>query len=749
MLPHSGPTSRLGLALILGLTLASVPALAQEAPAPLGSARRVYPIDVEAAPRPATRAVRTARHLVIDARLDEPEWQGAEPLTDFVQQLPETGQLARFRTVTRVLFDSSHIYVAAENFDPEPGRAITSGLERDFASGDSDIFGLVFDTFLDRRNSFLFLVNPHGAVRDEQTFNDSRNVIEAWEGVIELKTAFTDSSWVVEMRIPLTTLRFDATKPIQDWGVNFIRRVRRLNETSYWAPLDRQHRVHRMSRAGTLTGLEGLRQGRNLQLKPSIVSGNSTGAQVPASALGSRFDAGLDFKVGLSPSLTLDATLNTDFSQVEVDQLQVNLTRFSLFFSERREFFIENAGVFTFGDVQERNVRTGASLSDFTFFNSRQIGLSPDGRPIPILGGARLTGRIGGFDAGLLQMQTEGALGRPAENFAVVRLKRNLFGNSDVGLLLANRQATEGPAAWARSYGVDANLRPTAGVVINSYLALNDATGKSADGYAARTSVGFRNALWNTSGMWKRVSEDFDPGIGFVRRREMQQWFGTVGLHARPPVAWISELNPYVEASYITDLSSRLDTRRIEAAVELYFRPDGQLSLEVSDEFDRLTEPFTVATGHTIPTGGYGYQRAGIKYTAGSGRAVSGNLGVATGGFYNGDRTTWNAALNWRASYRLRLEGTAQRNAVSLPTGDFRADLIGGRVRYAWSPRLFGSAHVQYNTQSHSFVTNARLNYRWAPLSDIYLVYTERRDTDLDIRNERSVAIKVTRMMGF
>lgn len=735
--------------LAVGFLAVAGPGSAQESPAPSGAEARSYPIDVAAAARPVARAIRTARPLVIDGRLDEPEWQLAEPLTDFIQQLPETGQLAKFRTVARVLYDSSHIYIAAENFDPEPHRAITAGLERDFVSTNSDIFAVAFDTFLDRRNSFLFIINPHGAVRDEQTFNDSRNVVEAWEGVIDLKTAFTDSSWVVELRVPLKTLRFDATRPVQDWGMNLVRRVRRANETSYWAPLDRQFRIHRMSRAGTLAGLEGLQQGRNLQLKPSLVSGNSAGAQVPASALGSRIDAGLDLKLGVTSSLTLDATINTDFSQVEVDQLQVNLTRFSLFQSERREFFIENAGVFTFGDVQERSYRMGASLGDFTFFNSRQIGLSPDGRPIPILGGARLSGRLAGFDAGLLEMQTEGALGRPAENFAVVRLKRNLFGNSDVGVLLANRQATEGPTHWSRSYGVDANIRPTTGVVINSYLALNNASREEADGWAARTSVAYRDALWNTSVMWKRVSEDFNPGIGFVRRRAMQQWYGTVGLHARPPVAWISELSPYVEASYLTDLSSRLDTRTVTAALDVSFRPDGELQLEASDEFDRLTEPFTVAPGHTIQPGGYAFQRAGIRYVAGTGRALSGSLGVSTGGFYGGDRTNWNAALTWRASYRLRLEGTVQRNAVRLSSGDFTTDLLGGRLRYAWSPRLFGSAYVQYNTQTHSFVTNARLNYRWAPLSDIFLVYTERRDTDLEVRNERSIAVKVTRMVGF
>jgi len=741
--------ARLACLTALGLSVPIVLASAQNAPGTVAAPSRSYPIDVEAAARPVVRAVRTPRPPTIDARLDEAEWQLAEPLTDFVQQLPETGALATFRTVARILYDSSYVYVSSENFDPEPHKAITVGLERDFNSGNSDIFAVVFDTFLDRRNSFLFIVNPHGAVRDEQTFNDSRSIVEAWEGVIDLKTAFTDSSWVLEMRIPLKTLRFDASKGTQDWGINFVRRVRRINESSYWSPLDRQYRLHRMSRAGTLTGLEGLRQGRNLQLKPSLVGGNSSGAQVPASALGSKFDASLDLKYGLTPSLTLDATINTDFSQVEVDQEQVNLTRFSLFFQERREFFVENAGVFAFGDVQERNYRMGASPGDFTFFNSRSIGLSPDGRPIPILGGLRMTGKVGSFDTGLLTMQTEGALGRPAENFSVLRLKRNILGNSDVGVLLANRQATEGPDARSFSYGIDANLRPAAGLVVNSYLAMNDATGTSSDGNAARVSVAYRSARWNNSAMWKRVSEDFNPGIGFVRRREMQQWYGTVGVHARPAVSWISELNPYIETSYITDLSSRLDTRSTTAALDVMFRPDGQLALEVEDGFDRLTVPFTVAAGHTIAPGGYGTQRASIKYTAGTGRALSGSAGVSTGGFYDGDRTTWSGGLTWRASYKLRLEGTFQRNDVSLPSGDFTADVAGGRLRYSWSTKLFGSAYVQYNTQTHSLVGNARINYRWAPLSDIFVVYTERQNTDLDVRNERSVAVKVTRMIGF
>ncbi len=334
-------------------------AQAQDADRSARSAARV--VDPETAPRPSVAAVRASGPIVLDGRLDDEAWKQAAVLTDFVQQLPQTGYPAEYKTVVRVLYDADHLWIGAVNYDPFPKKAITVGLERDFNSTNSDIFGLVLDTFLDRRNSFLFLVNPHGAVRDEQTFNDSRNVVDAWEGIISVRTSFNDSSWVAELEIPTRTLRFDARKPVQDWGVNFIRRVRRVNETSYWAPLERQYRLHRMSKAGTLTGLEGLHQGRNMQLKPFALGGHSTGLQVIDANLGSRYDAGADLKFGLTPSLTLDLTYNTDFSQVEVDQEQVNLTRFSLFFPERREFFIENSGSTQFGDVQERNLRTIAS----------------------------------------------------------------------------------------------------------------------------------------------------------------------------------------------------------------------------------------------------------------------------------------------------------------------------------------------------------------------------------------------------
>ncbi|HUQ84092.1 MAG TPA: DUF5916 domain-containing protein [Gemmatimonadaceae bacterium] len=734
------------------VALATTPSLAQEtANASPGPAARKYPINPETAPRPTTRATRTAHRIEIDGRIDEEAWAAAEPLTDFVQQLPTTGALTLYPTIVRVLYDDEYLYVSAICMQKRKD-IIVAGLERDFNSSNSDIFGLTLDTFLDRRNAFLFLVNPGGAVRDEQTFNDSRNIVEAWEGVIRAKTTVTDTAWFAEIAIPFNTLRFAKSSKPQDWGVNFIRRVRLVNETSYWAPLDRQYRIHRMSKAGTLAGLEGLTPGRNLTLKPYALAGNSRGTQVPATSLGARYDAGMDLKYGVTSGLTLDLTTRTDFSQVEVDQEQVNLTRFSTFFPERRDFFIENSGSFTFGDVTERNYRMGASLSDFTLFQSRRIGLTNDGRPISILGGGRLTGRVGPYELGFMNMQTddfEGTMTTPAENFTAARVKRNIFGKSDIGVEFLNRQSTGGGGAYNRSWGADANIRLFDVMVINSYIAGSEAPGGGSDGTAGRVSVAWRDRFWDASTFFKRVDDTFDPGMGFLRRRAMEHTYGTLGIHARPDIPHVQEVNPYVSAQYITNLDHLLETRTLVAGVSIAMQPDGMFDAEARDFFERVPRAFEIFPGNTIPAGAYAWREATAGYTTSAARALSGNLRVTAGDFYDGSRTSVSVGGTWRPRYDVLMELSLQRNQVDLPRGSFDADVAGLRLRYSWSTALFGSAFFQYNAESKQLVTNARINFRYAPQSDVFLVYTDRRNQRTDATNERSIAIKATRLVAF
>lgn len=728
-----------------------VPMFAQNGSPPPGerpppSAR----IDPELAPRPAMRAFPTEAPIAIDGRLDETAWQTADSATQFVQTLPREGYPPSEPTVVRVLYDERNLYIGAELYDSQPEALVVSGLEQDFRAFDSDAFSVAIDPYLDRQTAFIFTANPAGAIFDAQGFNDSRYVNSAWEGVIHVKTRVHDEGWTVEMAIPFTTLRFKPTEEEQTWGINFRRGVRRHNEHSYWSPLSRQFNIHKMSRAGMLTGLRGLRQGRNLTFKPYVSAVRQVGELRSDDDRGNDVDGGFDLKYGVTPRLTLDVTALTDFSQVEVDQEQVNLTRFSLFFPEKRDFFMENAGVFTFGDRTENTFRTGSSDQDFTLFHSRRIGLSEDRLPIPIGGGLRLTGRAGPYEIGVLEMQTRTAATAPAENFAVARVRRSIFGRSDIGFMVTNRQGTGEDAIgeYNRSVGVDVNLRPLRHMMINSYVATTEEPNETGNSHSAWLQVAWRDPVWDASGFVKHVGDAFNPDAGFVRRTGVRQAFGTVGAHPQPRVPFVQEINPYVDVSFISDLDWILETRQVTGGVGMIFLDGGRLTLEYTDQFERLADPTTIV-GVEVAAGEYRFREGAVTYRATGARWISGELRMSHGGFFDGDRTSIAADATIRPDFHLSVDVQVQHNAVTLADSSFTADLYGARLRYAYSTRHFASAFVQYNVAADELVTNLRFNFIHAPLSDFFLVYTERRDMDSDLVLDRVITAKVTKLLAF
>ena len=568
-----------------------------------------YPVDPYVAPRPSLRALAVNQQITIDGRLDEAAWSKADSTTDpFVQIQPNPGYPSTERTVVRILYDARNIYIGAMLYDSEPHRLTIPGLEQDYATHDSDIFGIAIDSYYDKQSSFLFAVNPGGAVFDAQTFNDSRYINRAWEGVIHVKTSIHDRGWTVEVAIPVTTLRFSSNDSDMTWGLNFSRRIRRKNEESNWAPLPRQYRLYRMSRAGELTGLRNLKQGRNLWLKPYVSAARQDGESFTAAA-DNNLDVGFDLKYGVTSRLTLDLTALTDFSQVEVDQEQVNLTRFSLFFPEMRDFFLENDGVFAFSDVSLRNYRTGSSNRNFSLFHSRRIGLSADREPQPIAAGGRLTGRLGGFEVGLLDVQTRTDGDSPAENFSVVRMKKDVTGNSDVGVMFVNRQGTGSGAAgdYNRSFGVDANFQLLGNMMINSYLAATHEPNAVGNRSAAMFQVAWRDPIWDFSTLVKQVGDGFNPEVGFVDRRGVRQLYATLGAHPEPSIPKVLRLNPYADIRYFSDLDWTLETRAVTGGLDVTFMDGGVLALGYEDSFERLSESTDIA-GVEVPTGDYGFR---------------------------------------------------------------------------------------------------------------------------------------------
>jgi len=743
----------LALSLLVGVSTASGQIRQERPEARAGETD--WPIEPDAAPRPTAHATPASGPIVIDGRLDELSWEEAKPFGNFVQSKPDAGHPATEPTVVRLLQDADNLYIGAICYMSDVDRITITSLERDYESLNSDAFGVAFDTFLDRSGSFMFFVNPKGAIRDAQSFDDARIRDLAWDGILEVRTRIGEAYWTVEIAIPWTALRFDPAKDEQVWGANFFRRVRHKDEDSFWAPIDRRNKVYTMSQAGTVRGLGSPKPGRNLQLKPFVRAANIGGSRPVEDDRGGNYDAGVDLKYGITSGLTLDLTYRTDFSQVEVDREQVNLTRFSLFFPEQREFFVENSGLFTVSDALDRKFRTGASGRDFTFFHSRRIGLTGAGRPIPIVGGGRLTGRIGGFELGLLNMQTASTEAAPPENFTVVRFKRKFFGNSSVGGMLLNRQVTDGGQLagdgrlYSRGYSVDASIGLFGSMMINSYLAITDLPGEDSVGVAGRVSVAWRDQLWDISAFAKHVDEEFDPTLGFVRRRGVNHGYATVGAHPRLQSSIIQELNPYGEVHYVSNLDDVLETRLQTLGLGVTFMGGSRLTFRLDDRFERIFESFQVSGDATVEPGDYNYRAGSVSFRSSAGRPLSGSLSFTKGGFWGGNRTSAALRMTWRADYRLSLNLSANRNQVSFPDTDFTADVYGARVKFTPTTQITTSAFVQYNQSTDEMVTNLRFNFIHAPRSDLFVVYTERRSLDEGRMLDQSITVKLTKLLVF
>ena len=706
-------------------------------------------VDPETVPRPVARAHRADGAIVIDAFLDEPSWAGAEPITGFVQSKPNTGFPASERTVIRILFDDENLYVGATLYERDPGNITLHSLKRDFPPTDGDILGIALDTYHDRRNAFMFGVNAGGAFIDVQTFDNGRDLNFPWDGIVQRAARVHEEGWSLEMAIPFSTLRFDPGRRDQTWGLNFVRRIRRRGEDSFWAPLDRRFGLNRMAEAGTLVGLSELSGGLSLQIKPFVLADRSSGDAL-ADVRGSDLDAGLDVKYGVSRDLALDLTYRTDFSQVEVDEEQVNLTRFSLFFPEKRDFFLENAGLFEFGDVREAGYRLGTGPEDFKLFHSRRIGLV-EGRAVPVLGGGRLTGRVGDWGVGLLNMQTRSTSALDPVNFTALRLRRTILGNLQLGGIVLNREVTGGAAGGDhnRSFGADLHARLWERLVVQSYVAGTRDRRGGESRHAARVSVAWRDRFLNSSVMYREIGDAFRPGMGYVRRGAIRHGYATVGVHHRRVESRWNELNPFVEMHYITNLASVLETRTGTAGFITNFRDGSRLTLQYNDRFERLFQPFRVLGDHEVAAGSYNFREGGLDFQSSVGRVLSGMIGLSGGGYFHGSRRSVRLGAQWKPNHHVTFDAGTQSNRIDLGTGPFTAEVYSGRVEYAYSTTLFGSGFVQYNGVSEELITNLRLNYIHAPLSDFFLVYTERRDTKTGIVLDRQFAAKLTRLWSF
>lgn len=703
------------------------------------------------------RAVRVTEPLRIDGRLDERVYAGVESITGFIQQEPQEGQPATEKTEAWILFDDVNLYISARNWNSQQEREIANELRRDNSNIlGNDNFTFVIDPLHDRRNGYLFQTNPLGALRDMTVTDDQQN--SAWNGIWYVKTGHFENGWTMEVAIPFKSLRYSGSGP-QTWGINLRRLVKWKNEFSYLSLVPAALGtvgVSRMASAATLVGIETPAESKNIELKPYAVASSTTNrtATRPFDNDGD-FNAGLDFKYGLTRSLILDATYRTDFAQVEEDLQQINLTRFSVFFPEKRDFFIEGQGIFDFGGVQAGNSPGDVPLPFF----SRQIGISR-GQAVPVLGGARLTGRQGPFSIGVLNIQTddEPSARAVSTNFSALRVKRNLLRRSNVGVMATRRgPAIGGTGAPSYTFGADATLLFFKSINVTSYYAMTSVpgrTGGAVTGTSYRGRFDYTDDRYGASAEHMLIDKTFAPEVGYVRRTDVRRSLGQARFSPRPRASTLVRKYTWQgSVDYVTDASATtLQSREVSGLFRIDFQSSDQASVDGSREYELLPAPFVISPGVVVPAGGYTYGAVRLGYTLGQQRKVSGRLSAATGTLYGGTKSDVSYSGRWGVSPRFSLEPSVALNWVRLPYGNFTARLVSSRFTITPGARMLISSLVQFNVDTETLSSSARLRWEYTGGSEVFVVYSDGRDTaaaGFPLLQNRTVAVKATRLLRF
>ena len=709
------------------LLLLSVPAMAQR------------PRGVEHPQRHAHATHVAKGRIVVDGQLSEPEWAGAETLTDFFQQEPTEGALSNFKSDVRLVYDDETLYVGAMLYDPEPDKLVSNELKRDFAPRDSDMFGITLDTFLDKLNGYGFFTMPMGAWRDSQVADDGRANNQNWDGVWKVKTSIVKDGWIVEYSIPFRSLRFPR-RDTQVWGLNVVRLIRRTNEITLWNFVPRSFALSKPSFAGTLEGITGVKPGRDLRVKPYGLASMTNRAGSTSSV----FDGGLDVKAGIGTNLVLDGTLRTDFAQVEADEQQINLTRFSLFFPEKREFFLENQRAF-----QVNSTLAGTNLLPFF---SRRIGLSDSGTEIPLIGGARISGKQGRSTIGALNITTE-AVQRPGQsrlprsNYSFARYGRDFLNNSSASAFYMGH---EQGASANRILGSDMQLAIRRRTVVD-VVAMHSETNGAPSGNAFRAGVDFDSSVTRLAASATLLDPEFRNDLGFIQRPGRDIFTGLAARGIRPSKAKariVREYRPGVSYTRFVRDGLGTETQTISPSFSLDFADASTASVTWQMSEEALLAPFRIHPSQSIPVGRYHFKGLVATGRMAQSNRLAFNGEVRQGDFWNGRRTGFTTGARFRANVRLATSVNYTRDMIDLPGGSFSTNLMSLRVDGSFTTRMFLNAFIQYNSTTREVNSNVRFNVIHHPLSDLYVVYNEGHPTS-GAPVSRSVAVKLTQMLAF
>jgi len=679
--------------------------------------------DVE---RRTGRVTRTDIPPVIDGVLDDEVWEQATPIGELVQVVPLQGVAPTERTEVRFLHDKDKLYIGIRCFDREPDKIITTTRLRDAFLDTDDRVELVFDTFLDRRNAFFFQMNAGGSRGDALITNNGADFNKPWNGIWEGRSSIDSQGWTTELAIPFKTLNF--REGLSTWGFNMMRYIGRKLERARWSTSQRDYRLFNIVHAGDLTGLEGMDQGIGLDLVPFFVSKlrgpreDDAGIEIDDTDLTGK--AGLDAFYKLTPSLNLGLTYNTDFAETEVDTRQNNLTRFPVLFPEQRDFFLQDAGLFEFpGDT-------------IPFF-SRRIGLTGDGQEVPILAGARMTGRAGDYNIGVVDVQTrdatlEDATGQPFElggqNLFATRISKNIGEQSNVGGIVTSGDPNGGDNTVV---GLDAQYRTSRFDGDKNFVATvwglySDVEDVSDAEMAYGLSVAYPNDIWSWSASFTEVQENFDPALGFVRRNDIRRYSGRVNYQPRPDDSIVRQYEFSIDTDLFTTTRDVVETWNLEVqpfGVELH--TGDAFRIEFEHTHDELFEPFEIRDGIVIPVGGYDFTRGRIEVESSKVRDFSIGFNLGLGDYYDGVRQRYSVFTSWRPAPLFKGSVEYVHNDLDLEDGSFTTQFGTLRADFSFTPELAWNNFLQWDNESDTWGLNSRVFWLPRPGREIFLVFNE------------------------
>ncbi len=687
----------------------------------------------------------------LDGKLTEAFWELADVIDDLRQQEPDEGAPATEATEVRIAIDGTNLYVAVMAFDREPDRVVSRILRRDLVMEDhhgrlqfagDDAVAILFDTFHDSRNAFIFATNPNGAEFDALITDEGNEINVDWRAVWEVAANRNNQGWSAEIAIPLRTLRYPAGGAGEPWGFNVYRTIRRKNEMVLWQSWSRDNEGFlRVSRAGHLAGVDDLpRYGINAEVKPYVLGGtrqqlDSLG-QTPVEG---EFKVGLDVKSELLPGLVLDLTVNTDFAQVEVDDEQVNLTRFSLFYPEKRDFFLENAGIFDLG------FRGGFGPPPYQLFFSRRIGIG-EGGEIPMLGGARLTGRVGGQTVGVMSVLTAESGAVPLTAHSVARIKRDIGQNNFLGLMVTDQRDGDRSNTVA---GVDGSFWPRPTLNLTGLYTRSFTSGEGGNDHTFAVTADYSTDLVGAMFQHLTVGPEARADLGFITRTDIRQTRAEFSLSPRPGRWGIRVIETSVEGEYVSTTDGRMQDWEVSFAVDPEFESGESFRAMLDIGETQLDEGFMLADSIPIAPGRYDVSRLRLFINSARHRALVGEMRGGLEQLYGGTRWSIEPSVSISPSPQVTLELAPEWNWVDLPNGELTFNITSLRFGYAFSTKLTTNALVQYNSLDNSFSANVRLNFIHRPGSDLFIVFTERRGVEdrlWDLSN-RGLVAKITYLL--